>query len=181
MPLPFLPAGFRNKGAAWGAGGDRRTGFAACYFTCVSIKAAAFNFFQPLKRLQGGWQMLYSPFASFPPSPLFLGQLPLFSQHPPSHWGQVPRLWLCSTAHTELLLARAGPEPPHRRCSVQGATQKSLHPANAILVQIIPLARGVTCPRLPPCPNTGLLVSPVVHAPIHLNIPSAPPWHTQAP
>lgn len=78
----------------------------------------------------------------------------------------------------ELLLARAGPEPPHRRCPAQGATQKSLCSENAILVQIIPLARGIVCPQLPPCPNMGLLVSPVVHAPTHLSIPSAPPWHS---
>ncbi|XP_032301518.1 uncharacterized protein LOC116653633 [Coturnix japonica] len=59
-PLPWVRSCW-NKGTAWGGGGDSQTGRAACYFACVAIRAAAFNLFPPLKRLQGGWQMFCSP------------------------------------------------------------------------------------------------------------------------
>lgn len=61
-PLPFPQLrSCRNKGTAWGGGGHRHAGFAARYCARVAIRAAAFNLFPSLKRLQGGWQMLYSP------------------------------------------------------------------------------------------------------------------------
>lgn len=81
----------------------------------------------------------------------------------------------------ELLLAGAGPEPPHRRCLAQRAARQSPARANAFPMQTILLATDVACPRAPLCPNTGLLVSPVVHAPMRLGIPGAPPGRTQAP
>ena len=81
----------------------------------------------------------------------------------------------------EPLLAGAGPEPPHRRCPAQRAAQQSPARADTFPVQIIPLTTDAACPRLPLWPDTGLLVSPTVHAPMRLGIPGAPPRHTQAP
>lgn len=80
----------------------------------------------------------------------------------------------------EPLLAGAGSEPPHKGCPVQGGARQGLAPENAFPLQIILLAMDVASPRLPSCPNTGLLVSPVVHAPMCLGTPGAPLWHMLA-
>lgn len=79
-------------------------------------------------------------------------------------------LWLCTAAH-----AGAAPSWSWTRATAQALPcSESRGPENAFAVGIILLLMDVAYPRLTLCPNTGLLVSLVVRAPMHLGVPGHP-------